>query len=72
MAELLTEAERGEALPALGETGWGAVRGPGRDPEDLEVPQLLGSLGVHDAGGAGGREAEPPPGMDAISTMWWT
>jgi 4a-hydroxytetrahydrobiopterin dehydratase len=29
MAELLTEAERGKALPALGETGWAAV--PGRD-----------------------------------------
>ena len=29
MATLLTEAERLEALPALGETGWGAV--PGRD-----------------------------------------
>lgn len=27
MAELLTEAERGKALPGLGETGWGAVAG---------------------------------------------
>ena len=29
MAELLSEADRRAALPALGETGWGAV--PGRD-----------------------------------------
>jgi 4a-hydroxytetrahydrobiopterin dehydratase len=27
MAERLTEAARAEALPALGETGWGAVEG---------------------------------------------
>jgi 4a-hydroxytetrahydrobiopterin dehydratase len=27
MAECLTEAERGAALPALGETGWAAVEG---------------------------------------------
>ena len=25
-------------LPALGETGWSAVRRPGCDPQDLEVP----------------------------------
>ena len=29
MADLLSEADRTEALPALGESGWGAV--PGRD-----------------------------------------
>jgi 4a-hydroxytetrahydrobiopterin dehydratase len=29
MADLLSEAARAEALPALGDTGWGAV--PGRD-----------------------------------------
>jgi len=29
MADLLSEAARAEALPALGQTGWGAV--PGRD-----------------------------------------
>ena len=29
MADLLSEAARNESLPALGETGWGAV--PGRD-----------------------------------------
>ena len=29
MADLLSEAARAEALPALGESGWGAV--PGRD-----------------------------------------
>lgn len=29
MAELLTTSERNDALPPLGETGWGAV--PGRD-----------------------------------------
>ena len=27
MADLLTEAERSAALPALGDTGWGAVEG---------------------------------------------
>ena len=72
MTERLTTAEREALLPELGEAGLGRGAGARRDPEDMEVPQLLRGLGVHGARGAGGGEAEPPSRVDATSTTWST
>ena len=60
---LSDEAERGAGLARPRRNRLAGRRGPRRNPQDLEVPQLLRSLGLHVARRACGRKAEPSPRM---------